>query len=161
MLVVVATLDSRAFAETALAADLDFASPINAESVSSGWGAGVRLGSHAHIPLLVMTPEIGFTYHQFGGSVGPNVYRGILGLRLDLGEVIRPGVFGHLGYGALRGTGTNDTKSSFTYDMGASLDFTLLPLLNIGAHAAYNRWTGGDEPAFAFGTLGAHAALIF
>lgn len=163
-LVALATFPSTALGgDTALAFDLDYATPIDADAVASGWGFGIRLGSQMHVPLLVATPEVGFTYHKLGDTVGPTVYRGVGGLRLAVGEVIRPGIFAHAGYGWLELdlAGRSETSSSFTYDLGASLDFTLLPLLNVGVHGAYNRWTGGDQPAFQFATLGAHAALIF
>jgi len=159
----VTTVGSRASADTAMAFDLDYAIPIDADPVSSGWGFGIRLGSQMNAPAIQVTPELGFTYHTFGGDGGLRVHRGIGGLRLGLGEVIRPGIFGHAGYGwrKVELLGVQDTSSSFTYDAGAFLDFTLLPLLNIGVHGAYNQWTGGDQPAFTFATVGAHAALVF
>jgi hypothetical protein len=131
--------------------------------VSSGWGFGFRLGSQLHAPLVAVTPELGFTYHTFSGDVGAKVYRGIAGVRLGVGEVIRPGVFGHAGFGwrKLDLASQSETDSSFTYDVGAFLDFTLLPVLNIGVHGAYNQWTGGSQASFQFATVGVHGALIF
>jgi hypothetical protein len=154
---------SPAFAEVALGFDLDYAAPIKVDAVKSGYGFGIRLGNQIHVPLVAITPELGFTYHGFTGDYGPKVYRGIAGLRLAVGEVIRPGVFAHAGYGArkVEFAGQADTSSSFTYDFGAFLDFTLLPFLNLGVHAAYNQWTGGDKTSFQYATVGAHAALIF
>ena len=163
MLMATSAISSSALADVAIGFDLDYAVPIKLDSVSPGWGVGARVGSQIHVPMLVITPELGFTYHQFGGDAAPKVYRGIGGLRLGIGEVIRPGVFGHVGYGARKIdlAGGSDTAWSFTYDFGAFLDFTALPVLNIGVHAAYNQWTGAGQPSFQFGTLGAHAALIF
>ena len=154
---------STALADTAVAADLDYAAPVKVDGVSSGWGFGFRLGSQMRAPLVSVTPELGFTYHTFGGDASTKVYRGIGGLRLGVGEVIRPGVFAHAGYGwrKVDFAAQSDTASSFTYDLGAFLDFTLLPLLNIGVHAAYNQWTGGSQPSFQFATAGVHGALIF
>jgi hypothetical protein len=162
-LIALTTFPTRAFADVAAAFDLDYAAPIKVDAVSSGWGFGIRLGNRMHVPMLVATPEVGFTYHAFGGDAAPKMYRGIGGLRLGIGEMIRPGIFGHVGYGWRKVdlAGQSDTSSSFTYDFGAFLDFTLLPTMNIGVHGAYNQWTGGSQPSFQFATLGAHAALIF
>jgi hypothetical protein len=164
----VATLGcvERARADTVIAADLDFVVPINDESedISSGAGFGVRLGHQLDAPAVVLTPEIGFTYAGFDGGV--KAYRGVGGLRLGVGEVLRPGVFAHAGIGRLSvdvPSGVPDpSHTAFTFDAGAFLDFTLLPFLNIGAHAAYNRQSGSDElDAFQWASLGAHAALVF
>lgn len=163
VVIVVSTISfGVAAAEQAIGFDLDYAVPINSDPVSPGWGMGIRLGSQVHVPLVVVTPEVGFTYHTFGGT-SPNVYRGLGGVRVGIGEIIRPGVFGHIGYGAFRSDvgGSRDTSFSFTYDLGACLEFTLLPVLNLGVHTAYNKWTGGDNPPFSFATVGAHAVLVF
>jgi hypothetical protein len=153
-------------ADTVVAADLDFVVPINDESddISSGAGFGIRLGHQLDVPAVVLTPEIGFTYASFDGGV--KAYRGVGGLRLGVGEILRPGVFAHAGIGRLSvdvPSGVPDpSHTAFTFDAGAFLDFTLLPFLNIGAHAAYNRQAGSDElDAFQWASLGAHAALVF
>lgn len=153
-------------ADTVIAADLDFVVPINDESedISSGAGFGIRVGQQLDVPALVLTPELGFTYAGFDGGV--KAYRGVAGLRLGVGEILRPGVFAHAGIGRLSvdvPSGVPDpSHTAFTFDAGAFLDFTLLPFLNIGAHAAYNRQAGSDElDAFQWASLGAHAALVF
>lgn len=152
-------------AETVIAGDLDYVIAINEEpDVDSGGGFGVRLGQQLDVPALVLTPEIGFTYASFGGDA--KVYRGIAGLRLGVGEILRPGVFAHAGIGRISvdvPSGITDpSHTAFTFDAGAFLEFTLIPILNIGVHAAYNRQNGNDEmDAFQWATLGAHAALVF
>jgi hypothetical protein len=155
-----AMFSSRASADVALGVDIDYAVPINVDAATSGYGFALRLGSPMHVALLVATPELGFTYHAFTGDAKPTAYRGIGGLRIAVGEIIRPGIFGHVGYGALK-VDQGDTSSSFTYDFGAFLEFTLLPLLNIGVHGGYNQLTGGDRSSFQFATLGAQATLVF
>ena len=53
------------------------------------------------------------------------------------------------------------TRNGFAYDLGLFFDFTLLPLIDLGVHAAYNQLTAGsDDPAYHWLTFGAHAALI-
>jgi hypothetical protein len=150
-------------AETAIAADIDFAVPVDTPAESGG-GFAIRLGQELHVPLVVLTPEIAFSYHAFSGDYAPEVYRGIAGLRLGIGEVFRGGIFGHLGVGwfEIDVSGTDPSHTAFTYDGGVMLDFTLLPLLNLGVHAAYNHVNGGDHASgFQWVSLGAHVALVF
>jgi hypothetical protein len=153
-------------AEIAIGADLDYAVPVKSDA-ESGWGFGIRLGYQMHVPAVVLTPEIAFTYHDFSGNFAPKVYRGLAGLRLGIGEIIRPGVFGHLGMGRfaidIPGLDSIDiSHTAFTYDFGAFLDFTLIPIINIGVHAAYNHLNGGNHAdGFQWVTLGAEAAIIF
>jgi hypothetical protein len=71
-------------------------------------------------------------------------------------------VFVHAGIGHLSLPDSLPSHTAFSYDAGAFLDLTLLPLLDLGVHGAYNRVTPGDEvEAFEWATVGAHAALIF
>jgi len=160
---VLAACASPAFAEGMAAFDVDYAAPMDSEGVSSGYGFGVRLGGQVHAPLIVLTPELGFAYHRFSGVAKQVTYGGIAGLRLGIGEVIRPGAFAHIGYGARKTElpGRADDSGALTYDVGAFLDFTLLPVLDLGVHGAYNNWTGSGQPSFPFVTVGAHVALIF
>jgi hypothetical protein len=154
---------SRASAEGVVALDVDYAAPLDETGVSSGFGFGVRVGAQLHAPLIAVTPELGFSYHRFGGPAELATYGGTAGLRLGIGEVIRPGVFAHVGYGARKTElpGRAEDSGALTYDLGAFLDFTLLPILDIGAHGGYNNWTGASQPAFPFLTFGGHAGLVF
>jgi hypothetical protein len=163
ILLVVAFTTQPSRADTAIAADLDYAIPVDSNA-DTGAGFGIRVGPQFHVPLLVLTPELAFTYHGFAGDFGPRVYRGTAGLRVGVGEVIRPGVFAHLGVGRMTADSpvVDAAHTAFTYDAGIFLDFTLLPLLNIGVHAAYNHLNGESTSAnFQWVTLGAHAALVF
>ena len=153
-------------AEIAIAADLDFAIPVDSDAESGG-GFGIRLGYQLKVTEVFLTPELAFTYHAFSGDFDPTVYRGLAGLRLGIGKIIRPGVFGHLGIGrfAIDVPFLDDidiSHTAFTYDIGAFLEFVLLPLLNLGVHAAYNHINSGNHaPGFQWVTLGAQAALVF
>ncbi len=152
-----------AHAETAIAGDIDYAAPVDS-SVDAGPGFGLRLGYHAHVPFVILTPEIGFSYYGFQGDYPASMYRGVAGMRVAVGEIIRPGIFAHVGIAQLQADRPppDPSHSALTYDAGAFLDFTLLPLINIGAHAAYNRMEGSDEAsAVDFATFGAHAEVVF
>lgn len=150
-----------ASAKTAIAADLDYAAPIDSDA-KSGTGFAIRVGQQVHLPLIAITPELAFADHTFAGDFGPTAYRGLVGLRLGFGELIRPGVYAHLGLGHLTLPDPLPSHTAFTYDGGVFLDLTVLPLLDLGVHGAYNRLNEGDGiSAFEWATIGAHAALIF
>src|SRR5262249_13835879 len=143
-----------------IGADLDLGIPLNSRG-DSGGGFGIRLGQELHVPLLTLTPELGFTFHDFSGDFGPKIYRGIAGLRAGIGEVIRPGAFAHVGFGHFVPTvGSNET--GFSFDAGGFIDLTFIPFLNFGVHAAYNRVAADyGSGAYAFATVGLDAALVF
>jgi len=149
--------------ETMIGVDLEYALPV--ESVGDmGIGVAVRGGMQLHLPFVALTPELGLAYQGFTGTGDPSAFRGIAGLRAGLGEVLRFGAFGHAGVGHLDldMPGPDPSRTAFTYDAGLFLDLTVLPLLDVGAHAAYNQLIAeGDEDAFHWLTFGAHAALVF
>jgi hypothetical protein len=146
-------------AKTVIALDLDFAAPISEPETDGGGGGAIRFGQKLDLVLVSLTPEIGGSYHRFGGTGSPEVYRGFIGGRLGVGKVIEPSIFAHVGAGKLDGAAN---YFSPTLDAGAALDLTLLPLINIGVHASYDALLARDEhPAFDWYTLGLHAALEF
>jgi hypothetical protein len=160
-------------ADTTIAGDLDFNVPVSSNYAQTGGGFGIRLGQQLHLPLISLNPEIGFAYASFAqrrsslGVSGPTIYRGIAGLRLGVGEVLRFGLLAHVGYGYVSVDVPAAVKlddpshTAFTYDVGLFLDFTALPLLNIGLHAAYNRVSGKERlDPLNWMQLGAHAALV-
>ena len=160
-------------ADTTIAGDLDLDVPVSADYAKTGGGFGIRIGQQLHLPLISLNPEIGFAYASFAdrksdiGVGGPTIYRGIVGLRLGLGEILRFGVLAHVGYGYISVDVPASLKlddpshTAFTYDAGIFLDFTALPLLNIGVHAAYNHVSGkGELEPLHWVQLGAHAALV-
>lgn len=146
-------------AKTAIAVDLDYAVPIDSD-YDSGGGFAVRVGQQLRLPLIAITPELAFADHSFPD--GPTAYRGLAGLRLGFGEIIRPGVFAHLGLGHLTLPSPFPSHTAFTYDAGVFLDLTVIPLLDLGIHGGYNRLNEGEGvAAFDWATIGAHAALVF
>ena len=74
-------------------------------------------------------------------------------------------MFAHAGVGrlSLPEPVASLSYTAFTYDVGGFLDFTLLPVVNIGVHAAYNHLNAGSDSAssFQWATLGGHIAFIF
>lgn len=143
-----------------IGADLDLGFPVHSAG-DSGGGFGIRLGQQLEAKPIVLIPEIGFTYANFSGDYGPKIYRGILGARLGFGDVLRPGGFFHVGLGHFVPT-IGDNKNAFSFDAGGFLDFVLIPLINVGAHVAYNRVDADyGSGAYAYVTVGLHAALVF
>jgi hypothetical protein len=165
-----ASAPETAHASTTIAVDLDYDVPINADHVKSGGGFGIRIGQELHLPLIVVNPEVGFTYASFDDP-GPSTYRGIVGLRAGIGELLRFGLTAHVGYGYANYpadvnipgiVNISADHGGFTFDGGLFLDFTALPLLNVGVHAAYNQIAGKDQiDPMRWIQLGAHAALVF
>ena len=143
--------------------DVDGVEPFE-DGAAFGGGFGVRLGAQLHVPLLALTPELAFTYAQFGDDYGPSIYRGMIGGRVAIGEIIRIGVYGHIGLGSfnLDLDDEDPSGSDVTYDLGLALDLTVIPILNLGVHAAYNRFGEDDDrDSFEWLTTGAHVELVF
>jgi hypothetical protein len=110
-------------------------------------GGGARLGYRFGIPgsILYLQPEIGGKYMRFGfnsEAVGYD-YAGILngGLKLGLSGIVQPSIFGHLGLGIM-GYNISPTESKGflgpAADVGAGLDFRIVPGFTLGAQIAYN-----------------------
>jgi hypothetical protein len=152
-------------ADTIVAADVALAAPVNADQVDAGWGFDARLGRRLDGELLKLTGELVAGYYGFGGNLSPSVYRAMAGARLAVGDILTPLVFAHAGMA--RATfasppGLDLDRTVFTYDVGAGLDFTLLPLVNLGAYGAYNHVaskSGADSLKWA--SFGLNAELVF
>ena len=110
--------------------------------------------------LVSLTPEIGGGYDRFNGDNNARIYRGFIGGRLGFGKIIEPSVFAHIGVGKLNANFGNHTAAVF--DGGIALDLTLLPLINLGAHASYNSlFAQGNYSSFDWLGFGLHVALVF
>lgn len=161
VLVLASARQAHASSGTAVGVDLDYTHGINEPAVGSGTGFNVRLGYKLDLLVVQLTPEIGGAYHTFSGDAGAKFAQGIVGGRLQFGKIIEPGLYAHLGYGHLSAA-NSDGVSGVTADAGVQLDFTLLPLLDIGVHAGYNGMLkSGDRNAFDSYVLGLHGGIVF
>lgn len=143
---------------THIAVDGDFNAAVNESDVDAGAGGALRLGRELDLFLVSLTPELGGSYHSFGGDDRLKLYGGFIGGRLSLGKIIEPSLFAHVGVGRLDAP---DSRTAPTLDGGLAIDFTLLPLINFGVHGAYNvLLPGSGSDAFKFVTLGAQVALV-
>ena len=142
-----------------LALDLEYATAISNDFVQHGSGGAFRIGSELDAILVTLIPELTVDYHSFGGRSDPSVVTGKVGGRIRFLKILEPGIFAHLGVGHISADPFSHTGVAF--DAGATLDLTILPLIDFGVHAAWNRVFGDDERGLSFGTLGGHVALVF
>jgi len=143
---------------THIALDFDFGSALDAPETREGGGGALRLGQEFDLILVSLTPEFGGSFHSFGGNDETKIYSGFLGGRFAVGKIIEPSVFGHLGVGHVQGL---ETRTAPVMDAGLALDFTLLPLIDLGVHGGYNvMFPRNDGSALKFFTLGAQAAIV-
>lgn len=151
--------DDRAFT---LALDFEYASAIKNDVIEKGGGGALRIGSELDLFLVTLIPELVLGYHSFGANTPDNasIIDGKLGGRIRFLKIIEPGIFAHLGVGHIGG----DNRYSHTgvaFDAGVTLDLTILPLIDLGLHAGWNRLFGGYDSGLSYGTAGAHVALVF
>lgn len=148
-------------ADVAVAADLELDVPLDLD-VNTATAFALRVGWQLHLPLFAITPEVGYHHASFGDDVTLN--RAFAGVRVAVGEIFRVGAFGHVGYGdaAFRSGGDDQDLSDATYDVGGFIDFTVLPLLDLGVHAGYGLVKAGNgRDPLDWVPVGIHAALIF
>jgi hypothetical protein len=144
--------------KTHIAVDFDFAAALDASNTKSGGGGALRLGQEFDLLLISLTPEFGGSYHAFGGDDKTKLYTGFLGGRLSIGKIVEPSLFAHLGVGHVTG---GEKRTAPVMDGGLAIDFTLLPLIDLGVHGAYNVMLPRDDgSALKYVTLGVHAALV-
>jgi len=141
---------------TRLAFDLDYANGLE-PGVEGGMGGAVRFGREYDLVLLSLTPEFMGSFHQFSGAGDPSTFAGMAGGRATIGKIIEPGVFAHVGAGNASLPG--DDLTGIAMDLGVTLDLTLIPILDIGVHGAYDAVTWGDEGTFDSYRVGAHIAI--
>ncbi len=143
---------------THVAVDLDFGTALDAPRTKTGGGGALRLGQEFDLFLISLRPELGGSYRAFGGDDRTKLYTGFLGARLAVGKIVEPSVFAHVGLGHVNGP---EARTAPVMDAGLAIDFTLLPLIDLGVHGAYNVMTPRDDgSALKFVTLGVHAALV-
>jgi hypothetical protein len=150
--------------DNTLGIDLSFNSTIEDESYD-GAGLDLYFGPRMDLGLLTLTTELSGGFHDFAGAADPTVYRGMAGGRLGLFTVIRPSIFAHIGVGHLTwydGFGDDrDSRTNIATDVGAALDFTLVPMVDLGVQLSYNTIAGSSgNPAFDWTQFGAHVIFV-
>jgi hypothetical protein len=144
-----------------VALDLDYAGTIDEDDIGSGTGGALRFGYEVDLIAVSLTAEVGASYHTFTGDLDPSHYEGFVGARLAFGKIIEPSIFAHAGIGRLNLDAVDVHDTGPEFDVGLALDLTVLPLLDVGVHAAYDfqKLDSGDN--FDWYRVGAHVALVF
>lgn len=143
-----------------IALDLDYAAAIDNNFIEGGGGGALRIGSELDLFLVTLIPELNLAYHSFGGDsrYDAKTYTGTLGGRIRFLKIVEPGVFAHAGIGRQEGF---DPHTGFAFDAGVTVDLTILPLIDLGLHAAWNRVFGTSErEGLSYATTGFHVALV-
>jgi hypothetical protein len=154
-----------ASADTVVGVDLNFNDSLAGEDSGNGAGVDLYFGPRLDLAILTLTTELSGGFHDFAGELDSTVYRLMAGGRLGVGVIIRPSVFAHIGVGHLRfdepfGDG-RDGRTNLAGDVGAALDFTVLPLVDIGVQGSYNTIAGNDDTeAFEWLQAGVHVTFV-
>lgn len=150
--------DGDSWARFTLGVDLDYVYAIDDQSIESGGGAALRVGSELDLILVTLIPELYLSHHELD-AMDASVSTGKLGGRLRIGKILEPGLYAHFGVASESIGGASHTAPAL--DAGFTLDFTLLPFVDLGAHAAYNSVLATDRyAAFRYAIFGLHAALV-
>ena len=148
----------RAAAQNKLSFDAGAAFP-SASGNDDGWGAGMRFGHGWDLLLISITPEIGFSYHDFSGRNDATTFAVFGGGRVGIGFVLEPSVFLHAGVGHLGGV---VRQTSLAYDLGAALDVTAIPVIDFGPHVMLSGIAGDkNSEAFSWLEIGGHLTINF
>ena len=144
-----------------LAVDGDYSSAIQNDQIKYGGGGALRIGTQRNLFLVTLIPELTLDYHSFDARTRDNaqITTGKLGGRIRFLKILEPGVFAHVGIGHIAGDRIY-SHTGLAFDAGLTLDFTLIPLIDIGIHGAWNRIFGGYDSGVSYGTTGVHVALV-
>lgn len=156
---------ARADVETEIGIDFNYNNATSDFDADPGAGVDLYFGPRLNLAVLTLATELSAGMHDFGGFLDPALYRAMAGGRVGLGFIIRPSVFAHLGVGHLRYDDLlDDDRTGHTNiagDLGVALDFTLLPLVDLGVQGSYN-FLAGDSAfdAFEWMQAGVHITFI-
>jgi hypothetical protein len=150
-------------ADIMIAGDIEALAPIELSDVATAPGFGIRVGWQLHLPLIALTPEIGYKWANF--ARGATINRGIIGARVSIGEIFRFGAAAHLGFGHRSEDyqAEEHSNTGMSLDAGLFFDITVLPLLDLGVHIDYGQISGDESKGMEllqWVAFGAHVALI-
>lgn len=118
-----------------------------------GFGFSARAGYKLGLPLISLTPELKGSFDTVQDA---KAIRVMAGARLSIGALLSPNAFIHGGYGKF----TEGDFGGFAMDAGVGLDFTLLPVIDLGVFLSYNR-VSDDPGKVQWIQVGAQATLSF
>lgn len=145
----------------ALAFDFDYAAAFDSNQIDNGGGGALRIGTQLNSVLITIIPELTFDWHSLSARTADDasLVSGKIGGRIRFLKILEPGVFAHAGVGHIGGDSLF-SHTGFALDAGITLDLTILPLIDFGLHASWNRIYGGYESGTSYGITGAHVALV-
>jgi hypothetical protein len=142
-------------------ADADFASAIGEDNLGIGGGGALRAGLLRDVGQVTLISEF-IVSHAVLNADGPknaSITAAKFGGKLRFLKDLEPGIFVHIGGARVAGD-QSLASTDIAFDMGISLDLTMLPLLDLGAHAAWNRVFGGPGGGIDYGVIGLHGTLV-
>jgi hypothetical protein len=155
-LVLVAPRAARAETQLSFEAGGDFPS---ASGADDGYGLGMRFGHKYNLALIKLVPELGLRYSNFSGPSDEQAFSVLGGGRVGIDFIVEPAVFAHAGVGHLWG---RETNTSLAYDVGASLDLTVLPVIDFGPHVMLAGIAGSSsKDPFSWLEVGGHVTFNF
>lgn len=144
-----------------LALDLDYSAALSHSDIDQGGGGGIRIGLERDYFLVTMIPELQLNYHRLNANTPDDaaIAAAKVGGRIRFFKIVEPGIFAHAGLANIAGDRRYE-HTGIAFDAGLTLDLTILPLVDIGLHTAWNRVFGDDESGLSYVTAGAHVALV-
>jgi hypothetical protein len=148
-----------------IGAEFDAGQPLSMPTgTHPGYGFMGSLGYRIGIGPIFLQPEAQGGYLLFPTDLMQNshVARVLGGVRLGLGSIVQPAIYGHAGVGWL-----DMYTTGRAFDAGVALAFKLVPLFSFGAQAGYNVVSVPDTSPQAPGaatkwlSYGAHVAVDF
>lgn len=130
---------------------------------TTGPAVNVRLGYRLPIPVLYLSVEGLGSWQRFSHDDAPQqVWSGRGGARVGIDAIIGVKLYSHIGYTSLNGKGDINTidVSGMSWDAGLALDFTLLPVVDLGVHAGYTTLMD-DAENLKWVEAGIHAEVSF
>lgn len=142
-----------------LALDMDYSAALEHSEIDQGGGAGIRVGFERDLFLVTLIPELQLDAHHFNANTPDNatISTAKIGGRIRFLKIIEPGIFAHAGLGHVGGDRVYE-HTGIAFDAGFTIDLTILPLIDIGLHTAWNHIFGEEDISYA--TAGAHLALV-
>jgi hypothetical protein len=144
-----------------IALDLDYSAALEHSDIDQGGGGGLRIGLERDYFLITLIPELQLNYTQLNANTSNDatISTAKVGGRIRFLKIIEPGIFAHAGLGHIAGDRVWE-HTGIAFDAGFTLDLTILPLVDIGLHTAWNRIFGDDDNGVSYVTAGAHVALV-
>lgn len=143
-----------------LALDLDYGTALEHSNVDEGGGGAIRIGLERDYFLVSLIPEVQLDVHHLTADpADATISTAKVGGRIRFLKILEPGVFAHAGLGHIGGDRVYD-HTGIAFDAGFTLDLTILPLIDIGLHTAWNRIFGDEDSGVSYVTAGAHLALV-